>query len=266
MQKWRGCLRVWRGTRGVCSAGVGGHAGKSSPTCAPQPEPGPSSPQPRSGVAFQAGTPVSASPHASSAKNAPSSAAPPYRTRWPASATTAPPSFPNPGSGPAAALCLPPAPAPVGLELSPGSINPAPGAGRGLWGSRRRCAFGFQVNGTSRKTLLGPLSPARQPKGFIPAARSPRTATCRDSRVAGRAGLRRRRSPGAGLLWAAARGGEAGARLSVPERRAQPGAALRGGGAGPRPGGGAGAEPGAGTRGAVPGREGRRTPGLADAL
>lgn len=248
---------------GGLQCGRAGHAGKSSPPCAPQPEPGPSSPQPRSGVAFQAGTPVLASPHPSSAKKALSSAAPPYRTRSPASATTDPPSFPNPGSGPAAVLCLPPAPAPVGLGLSRGSINPAPGAGRGLWGSRLRCAFGFQVNGTSRKTLLGPLTPALQPKGFIPAARPPGTATCRDSRVAGRAGLRRRRSPGAGLLWAAARGGEAGARLSVPEPRTQPRPAerrARDRGAGP------GAEPGAGTRGAVPVREGRRTPGLADAL
>lgn len=153
---------------GGLQCGRAGHAGKSSPPCAPQPEPGPSSPQPRSGVASQAGTPVSASPHPSSAKKALSSAAPPYRTRSPASATTDPPSFPNPGSGPAAVLCLPLAPAPVGLGLSRGSINPAPGAGRGLWGSRLRCAFGFQVNGTSRKNAPGPPHSSPTAEGLHP--------------------------------------------------------------------------------------------------
>lgn len=234
-------MQKWRGSRGVCSAGVGGTPESPHPPAHPNLNLAPPVHH-RAPEQLSRPGPQSRPRHTPPLLRTPRAQPPPI----PYIGDPCRAVFPQPWVRPRRRPVPSARARPRGSGALPGSIDPAPGAGRGLWGSRRRRAFGFQVNGTSRKTLPGPLSPARQPKGFIPAARSPRTATCRDSRAAGRAGLRRRRSPGAGLLRAAARGGEAGARLSVPERGAQPRPARRGGGAGPRRGAGPGRSPGRG--------------------
>lgn len=241
--------------------GRGGHAGKSSPTCAPQPEPGPSSPPPRSGAAFQAGTPVSASPHASSAKNAPSSAAPHTVHRRPLPRRLSPAL----GQAPPPPCALRPRPPPW-VWSSPGLHRSSARRGEGAVGVTPPPRFRFPSKWDEPQNAPGPplSSPTAEglhPRGAVaPDGDLPRL-TCGWARGAPPAPLPRRwATSGSGPRRRG--GGEAvspGARSAAPSRSER----RRGG---PATGGGAGAEPGAGTRGAVPGREGRRTPGLADAL
>ena len=206
--------------------GYAGHALRSSPACAPRPEPGPSSSHSCPGAAPRLGTPSLRPRHTP----------PLLRKPAPGPGTQVPPTphplarikdhllrrLPaTPGPGPAASFRPPPAPSrrPSGTRRA--RAVRAAGRGEPAGGLLPPRRFRFQSKWDEPKSA--PRSPHSSPTawGSIPAAQPPRAATGRDSRVGRRAGVRpapgcrRARTPGLRR-----RGG--GSALSPGARRAEP--------------------------------------------
>lgn len=106
-------------------------------------------------------------------RSGPGARGPPRRPARPQQRPSAPPASPDPRPPPHAGHRL------GGRKRDgrpgPGTQQPgagrARGAGRRRRGSSSRGAFAFKVSGISRRALLGPLSPALRPRGFVPGRR-----------------------------------------------------------------------------------------------